>query len=489
MSLLLFVSEMVLILGSVAVFAISLGAGCGRLAARVTAVTALVNLGVCIAALPVSGSLFCHAYQVDLFSQLFKCFIALGLAAVVLFGSELRDIRAEIRPEYFFFLLLGTLGLTTLVSSVELITLFIALELSSYALYLLVPLRRERPGLHIQMEAAAKYVMFGVVSTGFLLFGMSYLFGLSGSTYFRDIAPALVLRWHEPAALAGMVLVLTGLLFKLAAFPMHLWAPDAYEGASNETTAFLAAVPKVGAVAVLIRFLLCTESANTTLSLLLSVAAIGSMCFGNLAALVQKDIKRMLGYSSIAHAGYVLLGLVTLQASGYAMSMFYIFSFLAMSLAGFLVICQVSRDGENVLVEDLSGLHARSPLAAFILGASMFGMAGIPPFAGFIGKFMLLNEALRGGFVLLVVVAAINTAVGVYYYLNVVRLLYFAAPDNRPAVHLSRVAAATGVALVVLVTLLGIVPGRLLEASLAATRTPATGVEKPDTTATAKPGF
>ncbi|MEI8241694.1 MAG: NADH-quinone oxidoreductase subunit N [bacterium] len=468
MSYLLFAPELVLILGSLVVFAISLGTGRGRLAAQAAAATALVNLGVCLASLSVQGDLFSQAYRVDLFSQLFKSFIALGLAAVVLFGSRLKDIREEIRPEFFFFLLLGTLGLTLLVSSVELITLFVALELSSYALYLLVPLRRERPGLRIQMESAAKYVMFGVVSTGFLLFGMSYLYGLTGSTYFSQIAPALLPKWHEPAALAALVLVVAGLLFKLAAFPMHLWAPDVYQGASNETTAFIAGVPKVAVVAVLIRFLLCADPSSAALGQVLTAAAIGSMFFGNLSALVQKDVKRMLGYSSIAHAGYVLLGLVTLKAAGYAAAMFYIFGFVAMSLAAFLVICQVSKDGENVLVDDLSGLHQRSPMAAFILAAGMFGLAGIPPFVGFIGKFLLLSEALRGGFVLLVVAAAVNTAIGIYYYLNVVRVMYFAAPDSRPDVRLDRGIALTGAALVAIVTLLGVLPGRLLEAALQA---------------------
>ena len=469
MNKLIFAPELVLLLGSLVVFAVSLGSGCSRLAARATAVTALASLVACLASLTVQGDLFCHAYRVDAFSQLFKCFIALGLAAVVLFGRRLPDIRDNIRPEYFFFLLLGTLGLVMLVSSVELITLFVALELSSYALYLLVPLRRERAGLQIQMESAAKYVMFGVVSTGFLLFGMSYLFGLTGSTYFREIAPALVAKWHEPAALAAMILVVAGLLFKLAAFPMHLWAPDVYQGASNETTAFIAGVPKVGAVAVMIRFLTCAAPADDQLGLVLATVAIASMFFGNLAALVQKDVKRMLGYSSIAHAGYVLLGLVTLQAAGYAVSMFYILGFVAMSLTAFLVICQVSQNGENVLVDDLSGLYKRNPLAAFLMAASMFGLAGIPPFVGFIGKFMLLSEALRHGYVLLVVLAAINTAIGIYYYLTVVRVLYFAAPDNRPDVQLDRGVATTGVALIVLVTLLGILPGRLLAAAMEAT--------------------
>ncbi len=466
MSFLLFASELVLILGGGLVFAISLGSGRSRLAARVTAITALLNLAVCLASLSIQGDLFFHAYRVDTFSQLFKCFIALGLAAVVLFGGKLKDIRDAVRPEFWFFLILGALGLSMLVSSVELITLFVALELSSYALYLLVPMRRERAGLRMQMESAAKYVMFGVVSTGFLLFGMSYLYGLTGSTYFNEIAPVLVQRWNEPAALAAIVLVVAGLLFKLAAFPMHLWAPDVYQGASNETTAFIAGVPKLGAVAVLIRFLICAGPSGATLSLILTAGAIASMFFGNLAALVQKDLKRMLGYSSIAHAGYVMIGLVTLKAAGFAAAMFYMFGFAVMSLAAFLVICQVSKDGENVMVEDLSGLHKRNPLAAFIMGASMFALAGIPPFVGFIAKFLLLSEALRGGFVLLVVLAALNTAIGIYYYLTVVRVMYFAEPEGRPEVRLDKVAAITGVVLIVIVTLLGVVPGRLLQAAI-----------------------
>lgn len=466
----LFMPELVLIFGSLAAFAVCLGEGRSKLAAATALITALLTLTASVASLCGAGDLFCKAYRVDLFSQLFKVFIALGLVAVVLFGSKLKDIRAEIRPEYFLFLLLGSLGLTVLVSAVELITLFIALELSSYALYMLVPLRREQPGLRVQMESAAKYVMFGIVATGFLLFGMSYLYGMTGSTYFSEIGPALVQHWGEPAALVGMILILAGLFFKLAAFPMHLWAPDVYQGASNETTAFIAGVPKVAVVAVLIRFLMCAQPSNEALSLVISLAAIGSMFFGNLAALVQKDLKRMLGYSSIAHAGYVMLGLVTLQKSGYAVSMFYIFGFVVMSLAAFLVICQMSKDGENVLLDDLSGLHKRNPLAAFILASSMFALAGIPPFAGFMGKWLLLNEALSSGFITLVVIAAVNTAIGIYYYLTVARVIYFTDPGERPAFQFERGVAALGVVLVVLVTLLGIVPAKLLNAALLAVR-------------------
>ena len=470
MSLTLFASELVLIVGSLVVFAISLATDRDRLAAGATRLTALVNVVVCAATLSSTGDLFAHAYHVDLFSQLLKLFIAISFAAVVLFGGGMKGVNRSVQPEYYLFLTLGVLGLTTLVSSVELISLFISLELASGALYLLVPLRREQPGLKVQMESAAKYVMFGIVATGFLVFGMSYLYGLTGSTYFSELGPALILKWGQPAALAGILLVVTGLLFKLAAFPMHAWAPDVYQGASNETTAFIAVAPKIAAVAVLTRFLLCAKPSSEALTLALSLVAVGSMFFGNLAALVQKDIKRMLGYSSIAHAGYLMMGLVTLQKTGYSAALFYIFGFTAMSLAAFLVICQVSKEGENVTVDDLSGLHRRNPLAAFILAASMFALAGIPPFVGFIGKFYLFSEALRGGFLMLAVVAAVNTAIGIYYYLTVVGVIYFGEPGDRPGVQMDRVAVVTGVLLIALVTGLGIMPGRLMEAAVAAMR-------------------
>ena len=470
MHLLLFAPELVLIAGSLAVFAISLGEGRDRLAALVTIGTALAALALCAATLGQQGELFFHTFRADLFSQLCKLFTLLGLAAVAFFGRRLDDIRGDARPEYFLFLLLGTLGLLLLVSSIELITLFIALELSSYALYLLVPLRQERSGLRAQMEAAVKYIMFGVVATGLLLFGMSYLFGLSGSTFFRDLGPALARHAGDPLAVTGLVLVLAGLFFKLAAFPMHLWAPDVYQGASNETTAFIAAVPKIAVVAVLIRFIQCVTPVEPLLATVLVCAAAGSMLFGNLAALVQRDVKRMLGYSTIAHAGYVLVGLVPMQEAGCAAALFYICGFVVMSLLGFLVLCQVSRDGANVAVEDLAGLHARSPLAALLLAASMFALAGIPPFVGFFGKFLLLAEALRGGFLALVVVAALNTALGIYYYLNVVRVMYFSDAGDRPPVRLDPLATVTGLVLLGLTVLLGVLPATVLDYALAAVR-------------------
>ena len=463
MDLILFAPEIVLIFGILALFFIALGTGQDRLAATVATVAGLAALAGTAATLGLRGDLFYHAYRIDLFSQLFKLFILLGLTVVALFGRRLRDIRDDIRPEYFLFLLIAGLGLVMLVSCVELISLLISLELSSFAVYLLIPLRRERAGLRMQMESAAKYVIFGVIATGIMLFGMSYLFGMTGSTYFSEIAPALVARWAEPMAVAAIVLTLLGLFFKLAAFPMHLWAPDVYQGAANETTAFITGVPKVAAVAVIIRFLLAADSSGQGLVLFLTIISIVSMSLGNLVAIVQKDIKRMFGYSTIAHAGYMTVGFVTLQDAGFSASIFYAVSFLVMSLPVFLVICQVSTDGENLAIDDFTGLHERSPVAALIMGLSMFALAGIPPFAGFIGKLLLMTAALDRGLLALVVLMAINSAIGIYYYLNIVRVMYFEKAAERKSVPFDSISVSLGIFLVLAVTALGVAPGYLME--------------------------
>jgi NADH-quinone oxidoreductase subunit N len=469
-NLFLFSPEMLLIFGVLALFIIALGTGNDRMAATVTTCAALTGLAACSATLFSQGDLFFHAYRIDLFSQLFKLFILLGLSAVSLFGRRLSDIRDDIRPEYFLFLLIATLGLVMLVSCVELISLLVCLELSSFAVYLLIPLRREQPGLRIQMESAAKYVVFGIIATGIMLFGMSYLFGLTGSTYFSVIAPSLAGRWSNPVVVAAVALTLLGLFFKLAAFPMHLWAPDVYQGAANEATAFITGVPKVAVVAVIIRFLLTVDSSAGDLVVFLTLVSSASMLLGNLVAIVQKDIKRMFGYSTIAHAGYVTVGFVTLRDVGYAASAFYVFGFLVMSLPVFLVICQVAREGKNLLIDDLAGLHDRAPLAALIMALSMFALAGIPPFAGFVGKFRLMAVALERGLVALVVLMAINTAIGIYYYLNIVRVMYFERAGDRPPVAFGPGMVALGFLLVLAVVALGITPGALIDSAMTAVR-------------------
>lgn len=469
----LFAPELFFLLGGLGLFLISIGNNTNGKHARNTAVgLAIFNIVICLVCLAQQGELFYGAYKIDLFSQILKLVIVIGFAVVLLFGRELKGISDDVRPEYYLFLLLSTVGLMMLVSSVELLTLFIALELSSYSLYLLVPMRDDRTGLHVQMESAIKYVLFGVVATGIMLFGMSYLFGLTGTTYLNELLPKLHHMASNPAALVGIAMVLGGFFYKLAVFPFHFWVPDVYQGASNETTAFIASVPKIAAVAMLIRIVSLIAPEGQILVTLLIVLSVCSMFYGNLVALVQKDIKRMLGFSGIAHAGYVLIGLITLKDVGYATSMYYIIGYLLMSLTCFLVICNVSQDGENLLIEDLSGLHKRAPLLALTLLVGMFALAGIPPFVGFMGKFMLLTQALKQDHLPLVILAAINTAISIYYYLSVVRIAYSTdSDDERPPVVVGGMAKFVSVVLMVVIIVLGLAPTTILKVATEAVRT------------------
>ncbi len=455
--------ELILLAGALAFFVLSLKKAPDIVLLKNIAIA--FGMAVFLTALVAStqqASLFYASYQVDLFSQVFKLLIGFALAVVLIFGQNLKGIDASIRPEYYIFLFLSALGLMMLVSSVELIAIFVALELSSFALYLLVPMRDDRTGIRIQMEAGIKYVLFGVMATGFMLFGMSYIFGLTGSTYLKDIVPALEGISSQPAVFFAVIMVLAGFFYKLAVFPMHFWVPDIYEGASNETTGFIATVPKLGAVALLIRFMTLPTGKPEILVTLFMVLALCSMFYGNLSALVQKDVKRMLGFSGISHAGFILLGLLVMDVSGYATAIYYIVGYVLMNLACFLVLSNVSQQGENIKISDLNGLYKRQPVLAFIFAVALFALAGIPPFVGFMGKFMMLTGALKLGHLTLVILAAINTGIAIYYYLNVVRAVYTAEPDDSPVVQVNTLIKATGIALVLLIVLMGSLPAKFV---------------------------
>lgn len=460
----LFAPELVLLAGCLLAFCMTLTE------ARTQTLRLLVLcVGAAFAATSVlclfaKGTLFYGAYRVDLFSQLVKCVMSIGFTLMLLFGADTKGISVRMRPEYYFFLLTSLLGLTLLSSCVELITLFIALELSSYSLYLLVPMRTPSDSMRAPMEAAIKYLLFGVTASGIMLFGMSWIFGIAGSTYLDQILPAMRTAGSHAAPLVGLLMLFCGMFFKLAVFPFHFWAPDVYQGASNDTTAFIASIPKIVAVAVLARFCSMAYPGEGHVALLLTGLSIASMCYGNLTALVQTDVKRMLGFSGIAHAGYILMGMATLQGWGIATALYYATGYLFMMLAAFLVLCVVSPDGRNLSIKDLNGLSRRSPLLAFVLGVSMFALAGIPPFVGFMGKFMLLTGAWRAGHTALVIIAAINTAIGIYYYLQVVRAVYTEAAlhDAEPIVPHAG-ARMAGICLVGLVLALGIAPESMLQ--------------------------
>jgi NADH-quinone oxidoreductase subunit N len=479
-NLIAFLPEMVLLLGALAGFFVCLGNSRARLAKTVALVTALAATLASLVCLKQDTILFDGAYQVDLFSQTLKIVFAAGLALLVLLSGRLDDIRADVKPEYYLFLMISVAGLMMLVSCMDLITLIVALEVSAFPLYLLIPMRREREGQRSQMESAIKYIMFGVAANGIMFFGMSYLFGLTGTTSLTLMMPRLQPLVHSPLAIAGLAMMLCGLYYKLAIFPFHFWTPDVYQGAANETASLIASLPKLGGIAIFVRFVTLASPDNPTLATLLAILATGSMFYGNLIALIQKDFKRLLGFSGIAHAGYALLGFVALDQAGFSAAIYYMTGYLLMVLACFVVICKVSRNGTNVDIEDLAGLHRRAPLLAITLAVGVFALAGIPPFVGFMGKLSLLSAALSKGYLALVLIAVINAAIAVYYYLGVIRESWFRNPVDSNPIKMDWSTRAVCLLLIGGILGLGVAPSRVL-----GTISAAIARMKPATSATA----
>jgi NADH-quinone oxidoreductase subunit N len=458
-----FLPELTLLGASLIIFMVSLGKPDSNKMKTIAICLGSAVFAATLVSFNEKGVLFFNSYKVDLYSQVFKALISTSFLIVLILGQKLKSIKNSVHPEYYLFMFVSVLGLMMLVSSVELLAIFIALELSSFAVYIMVPMRDESGNYRFQMEAGIKYLLFGVTATGFMLFGMSYMFGLTGSTQLSVVMVQLSQMYTQPAAIIAIMMVLAGFFYKLALFPFHFWVPDVYEGASNETTAFIASVPKLAAVALLIRIVSMVNGEGQTIVTILMVCAVLSMFYGNLSALVQTDIKRMLGFSGIAHAGFVLLGLLTFQLSGYANSIYYIIGYVVMNLACFLVICSISKNGENVQISDLSGLHKRAPILAVTMAVALFALAGIPPFVGFMGKFMLLAGALKQGYLLLVILAAINTAIAIFYYLSVVRITFCSDPDNNNSITNGFFTNATSILLVFIIVIMGVIPQRFID--------------------------
>ena len=423
----------------------------------------LAGAGVVISliSLHFSGTLFLGAYQVDPLSQFFKMTVSLGFAIAVLNAIRQPTLDKDKQTEYFLFMALSAWGLMLLSSTVELISIYLALEVASFSLFPLVPLRSEERGA---AEAGIKYIFFGAAATAIGLFGFSLILASQHTTYLNHLAQKPWAWSAAPMAVTGLTLFLSGLLFKLALFPFHFWAPDVYQGASNETAAYISTLPKVGAVVILIRFSMLWTPWLEITTILALLAGI-SITYGNLAALIQKDIKRLLGYSAVAHAGYVMIGLIPGTAWGTAAAAFYIFVYVLMNFVCFWVVCRVSTDGKNLNLDDLDGLHRRSPGLALILAVGAVALVGLPPTAGFMGKLFLLTAAWNHGYNWLIVVAALNVAISIYYYLNLVRHAYAHEPASQASAPISRpfFSLLWGGCLAGLVILFGILPGMIFK--------------------------
>ncbi|EPR43614.1 NAD(P)H-quinone oxidoreductase subunit 2 [Desulfovibrio sp. X2] len=431
-------------------------------------VPAAAGFGVLVAAVSLvqagSAAMFHGAYQIDAMSQFFKLAVALGFFVAVLNGWGQKTLADEKRTDYLLFLGLSAWGLMLLASSVELVTMFVALEVSSYSLFAVVPLRARSKKA---AEAGIKYILFGAAASAVSLFGLSYIIAGQHTTYIAALAAKPWGFSEAPVACLGLALFLAGFFYKLALFPFHFWAPDVYDGTSNETAAFVATLPKLGAVVVLVR-LAALLHPGVGVTTFIAVLGALSMTFGNLAALAQTDLKRLLGYSSVAHAGYVTLGLVAGTSLGLAAAAFYSLVYLLMNLTCFWVICRVADDGRNLSLSDLDGLARRAPGLALILLVAAFALVGLPPTAGFTGKLYLLTAAWDRGYDWLVIVAALNTAISIYYYLNMVRHAYTHEPENAPAVKAHPCSVAVGGLLAACVLALGVFPARIFDIVLTA---------------------
>ncbi len=431
---------------------------------------AATGILVCLITVKSEGILFFNTYQVNLFSQVFKILLSLGLFLVICLCPNLTAIKAKHHPEFYLLLFVCTLAMMMLVSSVHLLAIYISLELSSYSLYILVALRR---GKDMGIEASIKYFLIGISASALMLFGLALLYGTTQATYVNEMAEVLPGVIDKPAVVIGLLLTLSGFFFKLAVFPFHFWAPDVYQGAANQVTAYIATASKVAAMALLIRMVALTgnAAAGNYLVHVLVMLSIVSMTVGNLAAIVQKDIKRLLAYSTIAHAGYVLIGILSMSPAGYSGVIFYALALLVMKFTAFLVVVKVADDDRNLQIDQLAGLHQRSPLLAMALMVSIFSLAGIPQTIGFTGKLFVFLAAMEQGYFTLVLIAMINVVISLYYYLRVLKAAYLLEPDEAlPELRLSpQVKVLTG-ALIIAMVGVGIFPTYILEIAQAAAR-------------------
>jgi NADH-quinone oxidoreductase subunit N len=444
----------------------------GRSSALVAGVGVLAALIATLRLSPAPGvsATLAGSLSLDALSVFFHVLLlAAALVAILLSPAWLRDQQSE-RGEYYALLLFSLVGMLGLVSSRELVSMFVALEIMSVALYALVGFQRQRP---LAQEAAVKYFVTGAFSSALLLYGIALLYGATGTTELWRIGPALLNA--EPGrirlALAGAGLLLLGFGFKVASVPFHMWAPDVYQAAPTPVTAFMSAAVKVAAFGALLRVLgeaLPALSSDWRPAVALLAAL--TMVVGNLGALAQDDLKRMLAWSSIAHAGYLMAALVAPLPQATAAIAFYLVGYSAVSLAGFGTLAALGRAGREPLsLGDLAGLSGRRPLVAAGLTAVLISLTGVPVSAGFVGKFFLFRAAVDAGWAGLAILGVLMSVVSAYYYLRVVVAMYMRPAEGADL--WSRVGPGPGLALALCAAAvlgLGVYPGPLLELARAA---------------------
>jgi NADH-quinone oxidoreductase subunit N len=406
------------------------------------------------------GSAFWNMVNVDTFSVFFHFLVTAVTAVVILTSYEYMEVQQIRAGEYYGLILFGAVGMCLMSSAVELVLIFIALEISSISTYILAGFRRRAA---ISSEASVKYFLLGSFATAFFLYGIALMFGATGSTSISTISQVLRSGNIPVLAYAGIALMFVGLGFKVAAAPFHIWTPDVYEGAPSPVVGFMSTAPKAAVFAVLLRIMF-EANAPGRLWLIWVTAAL-SMTLGNLGALVQDNVKRLLAYSSIAHAGYLLVAFAALPSSGIPAAMFYAASYAAMNVGAFAVVSHFASAGERyVTLEDYSGLGRRSPLLAATLTIFLLSLIGIPITGGFFEKFYVFSAALQANLVGLVIIGVLNSAVGAYYYLRVMVVMYMREPREEAPLPPVPTGLRAALTLTVFATIyLGILPGRVLE--------------------------
>ena len=443
-SLLYFSPEILLVVFAVAVILVDLGVK-NREGATV-AYLSLVGVGCVFAAVLFthtqlgdkdSVSLFLGMIRLDAFSTFFKILLLLATAATILFSLRSEELDAQLKGEYHALLLAITLGMFLMASSTNLLMIFISLETVSLTSYILAGFLTHNPR---SSEAAFKYITYGAVASGTMLFGLSLLFGMTGTGDLGQISTALTEllaagEIYPLAVLIAITFILAGVGYKIASVPFHMWSPDVYEGAPIPITAFLSVASKSAGFALFIRFFYSGFGSAEVMqsvdwTFMLAIISALTMTVGNLSALPQQNVKRLLAYSSIAHGGYLLMGGVLLTSEGIGAILFYLVVYLFMNLGAFYVVVLIAKEEGSEMIDGYRGLASRAPLVAGAMAIFLFSLTGIPPFAGFFGKWLLFAAVLEQGHYWLAFVGLLNSVVSLYYYARIVKAMYLEASDE-----------------------------------------------------------
>lgn len=409
---------------------------------------------------------FSRMLYVDNFSFFFNVIFLLGTGISIILSVQYLENYQKNYGEYYALMLFAAVGMMLMAAGGNLVIIFLGVEILSIPIYILSGLFREDLKSN---EAALKYLLLGAFSSAFLLFGIAMLYGGTATFYLADLAAIIKKGGLNGFTYVGMGLIIVGLGFKVSMAPFHMWTPDVYEGAPTSITAFMSVGTKAAAFAAFLRiFLEVFPSVRMEWDMLLWIAAVATMTVGNVTALAQTNIKRMLAYSSIAHAGYILVGLIAGNQLGATGVLYYLLAYTLMNLGAFGVVIAVSRKKDNYLnIYDYSGLGFQQPGLAAVMSVFMFSLMGIPPTAGFLGKFYIFSAAIEAGYIWLVILAVINSLISVYFYLRIIVLMYMkpAEADLGP-VAMTPVVSATLIISALAVLLIGIFPGTIFNLAL-----------------------